>query len=112
VKTSIVTLILLVSSAMPQGRPASVGQIELRKYEATHPLDVPPQPPPAHRIDTVQLQREANELSSLAQSIPTDINSIAKGTLPKDALAILCATCNTLDEARVYLGARLEIRVA
>jgi hypothetical protein len=86
VKTSIATLILLVSSALPQGRPASAGQIELRKYEATHPLGVPPQPPPAHRIDAVQLQRQADELSSLAQSIPTDINSVARGILPKDVL--------------------------
>jgi len=47
---------------------------------------VPPQPPPAHRIDAVQLQREADELFSLAQSIPTDINSVAKGILPEDVL--------------------------
>jgi hypothetical protein len=38
------------------------------------------------RVDATQLQREADELSSLAKSIPTDIQSVTKGTLPKDLL--------------------------
>jgi len=86
VKTSIVALVLLVSPALPQSRPASAAQIELRKYEAMHPSEVPPQLAPVRRIDTIQLQREADELSSLAQSIPTDISSVARGALPKDVL--------------------------
>jgi hypothetical protein len=31
-----------------------------------------------------ELQRDANELADLAQSVPGDINSISKGLLPKD----------------------------
>ena len=85
-KTSILALvsILFISSALPQGRPASAGQIELRKYESAHHVELPQSP--QRRIDTAQLQREAEELSSLAQSIPPDIGSVAKGALPKDVL--------------------------
>jgi flagellar motor protein MotB len=72
-------------AASPQGRPASAGQQELRKYESTHGTETPPQPPQRH-VDTAQLQRDADELSSLAQSIPADIQSVTKGTLPKDLL--------------------------
>jgi hypothetical protein len=35
-------------------------------------------------LDAVQLQREARELSDLAQSVPADVDSVNRGLLPKD----------------------------
>lgn len=71
-------------AASPQGRPASAGQQELRKYESTHGMEAPE--PQRRQVDSIQLQREADELSTLAQSIPIDIKSVRKGALPKDVL--------------------------
>jgi hypothetical protein len=87
VKNPSLCFLLILSfapAASPQGRPASVGQLELRKYEATHGVEAPE--PRRRQVDSNQLQREADELSRLAQSIPTDVKSVTKGTLPKDVL--------------------------
>lgn len=35
-------------------------------------------------LDAVQMQREARELSDLAQSVPADVESVNRGLLPKD----------------------------
>lgn len=44
-------------------------------------------PAPAKpRIDTLQLQREARELSDLASSLPADIDRVSHGLLPKDTI--------------------------
>ncbi len=83
----ILNFLLIVTfspTASPQGRPASAGQQELRKYEATHGLEAPQ--PQRRQVDSSQLQREAEELSTLGQSIPIDIKSVTNGTLPKDVL--------------------------
>lgn len=64
------------------------------------PFPVPPQPadktpfpherktPPPHtrQTDSVQLQRDARELSDLAKSIPPDIEHVNQGLLPKDTI--------------------------
>jgi hypothetical protein len=34
----------------------------------------------------IQLQREADDLAKTAQSIPSDVESVRKGMLPKDVL--------------------------
>ena len=89
---SLLSLTLVLSIALPlsaQGRPATAGQIELRKYEATHRAEAPPPPPQANPLNKQQLDHEAAELSSLAQSIPLAINSVTRGTLPKDLLGKL-----------------------
>ena len=36
------------------------------------------------RIDVVELQREARELSDLAHTVPTDIDKVTHGLLPRD----------------------------
>jgi hypothetical protein len=38
------------------------------------------------RLDLAQLQREADELARAAQSIPSDVESVRKGMLPKDVI--------------------------
>jgi predicted outer membrane protein len=86
VKTSflIVVLLLSLSLANAQGRAATAGQIALRKYESSHQVEAPPQP--QRRSTNVQLQHDADELSSLAQSIPAGLKLVTQGTLPKDLL--------------------------
>ena len=37
-------------------------------------------------IDLLQLQRDANDLSLTAQTIPSDVESVRKGMLPKDVI--------------------------
>jgi len=77
-------LTLSLSAQSTQTRPGEPGLQAERQYEATHPIE-PPQPP-VRKIDPAQLQREADELSALAQSIPADIKSTTKGMLSKDLL--------------------------
>lgn len=43
------------------------------------------------RIDPVKLQQEAEDLARAAQTIPSDMASIRKGTLPKDTIEKLKA---------------------
>jgi hypothetical protein len=38
------------------------------------------------RIDGLQLQREARELSDLANSLPLDMDHVSHGILPKDVI--------------------------
>ncbi len=38
------------------------------------------------RIDPLQLQREARELSDLAKSLPADVDQVNHGLLPKDTI--------------------------
>ena len=38
------------------------------------------------RIDPVQLQREARELSDMAKSLPADMDQVGHGLLPKDTV--------------------------
>ena len=57
------------------------GKREIAKY----PLALDPPPPPSKRtFDPVKLHAEANELADLARSVPSDIDQISQGKLPKD----------------------------
>ena len=62
---------------------------------------VPPPPPPLdpdhgkttqderrlpRAVDAVKLQRDADDLARTAQTIPSDISNIRRGTLPKDTI--------------------------
>jgi hypothetical protein len=46
----------------------------------------PDEPKLMHRIDLVQLQREADDLARAAQTIPSDVANVRRGTLPKDVI--------------------------
>lgn len=58
----------------------------------TPPPPLDPQAPdkdgasPSRRIDLVQLQRDADDLSRTAQTIPGDVAKVRKGMLPKDVI--------------------------
>jgi len=46
----------------------------------------PDEPKLVHRIDLVQLQREADDLARAAQTIPADVANVRRGTMPKDVI--------------------------
>lgn len=50
------------------------------------PDQADPSAPSRKHVDILQLQREASELSKMAQTIPLDVESVRKGMLPKDVI--------------------------
>ncbi|HKN35249.1 MAG TPA: hypothetical protein VJX16_18555 [Terriglobales bacterium] len=85
--TSIVYFLLILSlgaASQAQSKPVPPARRELQRYEAMHP-DEPPQVQPAH-IDQPQLEREAEELFRLAQSVRPDVERLGQGMLPKDVV--------------------------
>jgi hypothetical protein len=48
------------------------------------PIPIPPVPVAKRTADVANLKLKANELATLAQSIPPDIERVANGALPKD----------------------------
>jgi hypothetical protein len=44
------------------------------------------QPTPSRRVDPALLQKEADDLARMAQTIPGDVASVRKGMLPKDVI--------------------------
>jgi hypothetical protein len=56
------------------------GKREIGKY----PLQLEAPPPPRRNIDTVKLRAEANELAELARSVPSQVDEVYQGKLPKD----------------------------
>lgn len=46
----------------------------------------PDEPKVQRRIDPVKLQRDADDLARAAQTIPSDVANIRRGTLPKDTI--------------------------
>ena len=46
----------------------------------------PDEPKLQRRIDPVKLQRDADDLARAAQTIPSDVASVRRGTLPKDTI--------------------------
>ena len=51
-----------------------------------HDKTAPDQPKLQRHIDPVKLQRDADDLARTAQTIPTDLANIRRGTLPKDTI--------------------------
>lgn len=75
-------LALQSASAVPQKRWTYPPQPE--SMNSAPPASVPATP--QRHIDLLQLQRDANDLSLTAQTIPSDVESIRKGMLPKDVI--------------------------
>jgi hypothetical protein len=90
VKLSVLgTFLLMVSPAFMQDvHPAGVppGVVQVGQAEAKAEKDIPPPIHPKPAVDLAQLQRQADELAKLAQTVPSDVTNIKKGMLPKDIL--------------------------
>jgi hypothetical protein len=66
-----------------QGRPIPPGIREADKL--SNPADVPPQVTAKRQpADSAQLQRDAQELARLAQLVPSEVEQVKNGRLPKD----------------------------
>ncbi len=82
--TLIMETALLCSSGFAQALPVPRGVRQADAATQNNQLE-----PPVkfkHRIDRAQVQREAAELSKLAQTIPADADQLNKGLLPKDMI--------------------------
>jgi hypothetical protein len=74
-------LLFLSSLGAPQHRlnispPPSMENSDSTRADTAHTMQ--------RQIDLVELQREADDLARTAQTIPLDMASVRKGTLPKD----------------------------
>lgn len=77
--------LLLTAHVMAQtGAPRSPGLRQAEKAEQQSERNVPPPLYQAAPVDMTKLKQDADQLASLAQSIPADIEGVQKGTLPKD----------------------------
>jgi len=80
---AIIFLQLLSCTALGQKPlPPSVRQADQAEENAQRNI-----PPPLYQrspMDLVKLRKDAAELATLAQAIPSDIDQTEKGTLPKD----------------------------
>ncbi len=68
---------LLAIAGTPQRRTPS-GAVDL-----TYP-NTTPAPSKRQRPDTAKLKRDSEELAKLAQSVPAEIDQVAKGMLPTE----------------------------
>lgn len=76
-----------------QTHPLQIASLQISEHHfPTPPPPLDPQVPDktsptnSRHIDLVQLQRDADDLSRTAQTIPGDIASLRKGMLPKDVI--------------------------
>lgn len=51
-----------------------------------HGNTAPDEPKLRRQVDPVKLQKDADDLARVAQTIPTDVANIRRGTLPKDTI--------------------------
>lgn len=75
-----VILLLLCASSLPQSR----GWPKPPAPAQATPLPRNQSPSWKNQVDTVQLQREARELSDLANSLPAEMDRVSHGLLSKD----------------------------
>ena len=64
--------------------PISRGIDQAEHAEAQSERNIPPPVAPRRALDLDKLKRDAGELATLAQSVPPDVDKVAKGALPKD----------------------------
>ena len=70
-----------VSAQQSPGHFEPPGKQEIAKYPLQ--LDAP-LPPPKRTVDPVKLRAEASELADLAREVPSEVDQVAQGKLPKD----------------------------
>jgi len=74
----------LAQIAAPQSHPIPPGVRQADQAETQNEKNIPPPAISETKIDLAKQSREAEELSRLSQSIPSDVANVGKGTLPKD----------------------------
>jgi len=86
VKCPWLRIILLVASTAVAQTAIPPGVRQADKAEAQTEKNVPPPRAQATPVDMAKLKHDADELATLAQSVPADIERVQSGTLPKDLL--------------------------
>ena len=86
-RVGVAALLLTVATgtvAQSQQEPIPPGLTGAQRAEEKRRADVPPPLPPHRTISFVELDRDAAELSRLAQQIPAEVEALHKGVLNKD----------------------------
>jgi len=78
------TLSICSASFSASQSPISRGIDQAEHAEEQSERNIPPPVAPRRAVDLDKLKRDAGELAALAQSVPPDVDQVAKGTLPKD----------------------------
>lgn len=83
-----VALLLCVLSTGAQIKDAYIPGIPPppASMDPDHGKTSPEDPRLQRRVDPAKLQRDADDLARTAQTIPSDIANIRRGTLPKDTI--------------------------
>lgn len=84
-----VMILVIVSNGATQSRPIPPGVRQADQAEDRMEKNIPPPAVSRHRLDLQQMNREADELATISQTIPADVSSIRAGTLPKDVMSKL-----------------------
>ncbi len=87
---SILLLSAMLALFVATGTPQTTGHHFPTPPEPMAPKDPVPSQGASSRLtkhaDMAQLQREADDLARTAQTIPSDVDSVRKGMLPKDVI--------------------------
>jgi hypothetical protein len=76
--------ILFCTPATVAQRPGAPSLDQAAQAEAKSQRDMPPPMNQRATIDPAKLKRDADELATLAQSVPPEVDQTTKGVLPKD----------------------------
>ena len=85
VSVTLFVLFLLVAAAAQESTQIPKGIQEAEKAQAAIEKSIPSPQMPSQRTPA-DFQRDADQLATLAQSIPADLNSVSRGMLPKDVI--------------------------
>ena len=75
---------LCAPTLFAQGRPIPPGVRQADQAEAQSQKNMPPPLNQRTTVDPAKLKQSADELAALARSVPSEIEQITKGVLPKD----------------------------
>ena len=85
----VVTVLACAAFCFPvqdQSHPLPPGVRQADQAETQNEKNIPPPVSLRTHIDFARLDRDAADLSALAQTIPGDVDSVRRGMLPKDTL--------------------------
>lgn len=77
-------VLFAASSVLAQTDPRSPGVRQGEQAQVQAEKDIPPPILTSAHLDLAKLRQDADELASIAQTIPLDVASIQRGMLPKD----------------------------
>jgi len=88
VKASLLLLfaLLFLSLGGTQTPPIDRGIRQAERAQEQAEKEIPPPAVQRRQLDFAKARKEADELSKIAQTIPADVDQMAKGELPKDVI--------------------------